>query len=348
MREIKKRYRFIYGLLQILDKIVGRKLGKKLTPRTRKYLYGKIEKQLKSAGKRKLIEIERVSSISAKQLKKEYIDKNIPVVISGGASDWDCCKKWTLDYFKSLHGEDNVTIVGNDTREESFEIIKLNDVINNLNSESKKYLRFYPLLSEHPEHVEDFDLEWLRKAKGKWKSWEKFQMFIGGKGSKTPMHNAMACNLFIQVYGEKEWILYPPEASAVVDPFPGKNFHRSAPFKLEEGPFDPFQSLFDPPYHLYEYLDGVKINLKPGDILYNPPHYWHAVQNPTDSIGIGYRWISTTTSFKSAPFYTMIDLISAPFNKHIYKDWDKDYFQMLLMERGLYKKYLQSKKRINK
>lgn len=343
MREVKKTYRLVYGALQVLDKLLGRKLGKKLTPRMRKYLYRKIEEQLKKKGKRQIINVERISNISATNLKKNYINKGIPLVIEGGASEWECCKSWSLDYFKDLHGEDEVTIVGNDPSEEGFEIIKLKDVINNLNSGLKKYLRFYPILTEHPEHVKDFDLSWLRNAKGKWKVYEKFQMFIGGEGSKTPMHNAMACNLFIQVYGEKEWMLYPPEVSCVVDPSPGKNFHRSAPFKTKEGTFDPFTTDFDPPYHLYEYLDVLKVHLKPGDIFYNPPHYWHAVQNPSDSIGIGYRWLSSSLSFKSAPFYTLLDLISAPFNKHIYKDWNKDYFQMLLMERGLYKKYLHRK-----
>lgn len=344
MRKLKITYRFAYGMFQILDKLVGRKWGKKLTPRSRKYLYERIENHLKKGGKRKIIEVDRVSSITAAQLKKEYIDKSKPVVFEGGASDWECCKKWTLDYFKSLHGENEVTVVGNDTSEVDFEIIKLKDVINNLNSESKKYLRFYPLLSEHPEHIKDFDLEWLREAKGKWKTYEKFQMFIGGKGSKTPMHNAMACNLFIQVFGEKEWILYPPEMSAVIDPSPGKNFHRSAPFKTAKGTCNPFDSSFDPPYHLYNYTDAIRVHLKPGDIFYNPPHYWHAVLNPTDSIGIGYRWLSTSMSLKSAPLYTLIDLISAPFNPHIYKDWNLDYFQMLLRERGLHKRYLKQKK----
>jgi len=345
MPDIKKRYRLIYGVCQLLDKIVGRSIGKKLTPRTRKYIYDKVESDLKSKGKRTITRIESTSNITAANLKKNYIDKGIPVVAKGAALEWDCCKNWSLDYFSKLYGEKEVTIVGNDTGENSFEVIKLKDVINNLNSETKKYLRFYPFLTQHPEHVNDFDLNWLRKAKGRWKTWEKFQMFIGGEKSGTPMHNAMASNLFIQVFGSKDWILYPPEVSMIVDPSPGKNFHRSAPFKSEDGPFDPFKSEFDPPYHLYENVDAFRVLLEPGDILYNPPHYWHAIQNPTDSIGIGYRWLSTSQSFKTAPFYTILDILAAPFNKHIYKDWNKDYFQMLLMERGLYKKYLSQRKK---
>jgi len=346
MGQVRLRHRCFYGLFQIVDKIFGRKLGKKLTPRSRKLLYDSIEKDLKKKGKGVVKEVERVSSISMEELKSKYIDHSIPVVIEGGAKDWDCCKNWSLDYFSDLHGEDNVTLVGNDTREIPFEILKLKDVIQNLNSDNKKYLRFYPLLTEHPEHLADFDYTYLRGARGKFSGWEQFQVFIGGKNSKTPVHNAMACNLFIQAYGEKEWLLYPSDVTTIIDPSPGINFHRGAPFKSKSGPFDPFIPDYNPPYHLYKYLDATRVHLKPGDIFYNPPHYWHTVQNPTDSIGIGYRWLSPYLSFKAAPLYTFLDLISAPFNTHIYKDRKKDYYLIHLMEQGLYKEFLNEKKEI--
>lgn len=346
MGQLKFKHRFFYGLFQVLDKFVGRGIGKKLTPNTRKLLYNSIESHLKQNGVGKITEVERVTSISMQQLKTKYIDKNIPVVVEGGAKNWDCCKKWSLDYFSELHGEDNVTLVGNDSREAPYEILKLKDVIQNIHSENSKYLRFYPLLTEHPEHLADFDYSYLRGAMGKMSGWEQFQVFIGGKSSKTPVHNAMACNLFIQAYGEKKWILYPPELTAIIDPSPGVNFHRGAPFKSKEGPFDPFDANFDAPYHLYRYIDGICVHLRPGDIFYNPPHYWHTVQNPTDSIGIGYRWLSPSLSFKAAPLYTFLDLISAPFNKHIYQDRKKDYYLIHLMEQGLYSKYLNEKNEV--
>lgn len=343
MGQLKLSHRFFYGLFQILDKVVGRKMGKKLTPISRKMLYDRIENHLKKNGLGVEREVQRVSSISMSELKARFIDKNLPVVIEGGALEWDCCKKWSLDYFSELHGEDKVTLVGNDSRETPFEILKLKDVIDNIHTDNNKYLRFYPLLTEHPEHLVDFDYKYLRSALGRFSGWERFQVFIGGRNSKTPVHNAMACNLFIQAYGEKKWLLYPPDITAIVDPNPGINFHRGAPFKSIDGPFDPFDPNYNNPYHLYQYVDTLSVHLRPGDIFYNPPHYWHSVQNTTDSIGIGYRWLSASQSLKAAPLYTFLDLISAPFNKHIYQDRKKDYYLIHLMEQGLYSKYLNDK-----
>ncbi|MFT4536368.1 MAG: hypothetical protein ACI9P5_003744 [Saprospiraceae bacterium] len=346
MGRLKSRHRFWYGVFQVIDKIFGRNLGKKLTPRSRKLLYENIESHLKSQGRGEINVVQRVSSITMNELKTKFIDKNIPVVIEGGAKEWACCREWSLDYFSQQHGDDNVTIVGNDVRETPFEIVTLKEVIANINTEAKKYLRFYPLLTEHPEHLADFDYKWLRGARGKWSGWEQFQVFIGGKLSKTPVHNAMACNLFIQAYGEKKWLLYPPELSAIIDPSPGLNFHRGAPFKSENGPFDPFNPDYSGPYFLYQYIDAISVHLKPGDIFYNPPHYWHTVENPTDSIGIGYRWLSPSLSFNSAPLYTFLDMISAPFNRHVYKDRKKDYYLIHLMEQGLYDQYINEKAKV--
>ena len=343
MPDISSKNRFRYGLFQCLDKLLGRKLGYRLTLSSRQKLYKDIEVELKGKVKGKLTDVKRVKNISLKNLKRQYINKNKPVIIEGGALNWACCKEWSLDYFKNLHGEDEITIVANDTREIPFENIKLKELISNINSGGSKYFRFYPLLTKHPEHLKDFDYNWLRKVKNKWSVWEQFQVFIGGKNTSTPIHNAMASNIFIQAFGEKEWVLYKPEFTAIIDPNPGINFHREAPFKTTQGPFNSFKTNYENPYSLYKYIDGIRVYLKPGDIFFNPPHYWHSVQNPTNSIGIGYRWISPFASFKSAPLYTFLDCITAPFNKHIYLHWKKDYIQVHLMELGLYEKYKKEK-----
>lgn len=341
---MKAKHRLTYGWFQFIDKIFGRRLGKKLTRRSRQRYYEKLTEHLEKSGENTHREIERISGISLKEFKRNYIRKGKPVVIEGGAKDWGCTK-WSIDYFRDLHGDDEITIVANDATEKPFEILKLSEVLDDIQNGGTKYYRFYPLLSEHPEHIADFDYNWLRKAKNKFGFWEQFQVFIGGKGTYTPLHNAMASNLFVQAYGEKDWVLYPPNLTAIIDPDPGINLHRAAPFKTAAGPFNPFKPNYDSPYTLYKYIPGIKVHLKAGDIFYNPPHYWHAVSNPTDSIGIGYRWISTRASFQSAPWYTFLDLITTPFNKNLYVNRKKDYNIVHLMELGVYDNYLKEKAR---
>ncbi len=44
----------------------------------------------------------------------------------------------------------------------TYESTTLADVIDNIKAGGKKYYRFYPLLlDKHPEHIRDFDYNWL-------------------------------------------------------------------------------------------------------------------------------------------------------------------------------------------
>ncbi len=347
MTKLKNSHRLQYGWFQLVDKCFGRKKGAALTKAHRVRLFGKITTYLEKKGPGKITDIERVKDISLKDFQKNYVSKGKPVVIEGGAKHWGCAKEWSLEYFKKLHGDDEITIVANDASEEAFEILKLSEVLDNIREGGKKYFRFYPLLKEHPEHIVDFDYEWLRGAKNSVSYWEQFQVFIGGKGSYTPMHNAAASNIFVQAYGEKEWVIYPPNVTTIIDPEPGINFHRGAPYKTTEGPFNPFKPDYSGSYRLFKHLDGLRVHLKPGDILFNPPHYWHAVQNPTDSIGIGYRWLSPRAAFQTAPWYSFLDCLDAPFNKTLYLHMKKDYNLIHLMEMGGYYAYKAKKEAQN-
>ena len=149
--------------------------------------------------------------------------------------------------------------------------------------------------------------------------YESFQVFIGGKDTESPLHNAMACNLFVQVYGEKRWSILSPKHTAIVDPDPIKNLYRGAPYRKNNYPFNPFEPDYTKPYELFEYVDRYDFVLKPGDILWNPPYWWHAVINQTDSIGVGYRWVPPLYSFKHNPLYAFLDhfAMNPPFLERI-------------------------------
>lgn len=60
----------------------------------------------------------------------------------------------------------------------------------------------------------------------------------------------------------------------------------------------PYWSDFDPDQPDHErwpaarYLDRIVFELHPGDVLYNPASWWHKVENPGPSIGVGFRWMS--------------------------------------------------------
>ena len=341
MNHISNSLHFKYGMFQFFDHFFGKKAMNSIAGTARKNLQRKITQHLKNQGEGELLPIERRKDISLNEFMSEYVKKGKPVVLEGAASDWDCCKKWNLDYFKDLHGDDEIVMIDQELIENPYEELTLRDIINNIQQGGDKYYRFYPLLVRHPEHIADFDYQWLKARRHKWIIGEAFQVFMGGKGTETPIHNANAANLFVQAYGEKRWVLYHHSMTPVVDPDPVRNMYRNAPYTYGK-PFNPF----DPSYNLYrayKYIHGYEVHLKPGDVLWNPPYSWHTVQNLTDTIGVGYRWIAPLYTFQLAPLYFFLDLFATnpPFLKSL-KLFKKDFNLVQLAETGRLDEYLQN------
>lgn len=103
--------RFQYGYYQFLDHFIGRNFSFLLHKKTRRKFYSKLHEILKKTGPGEIIPIDRRSNLSIKEFKKKYVRTGKPVVLEGAAKDWNCIKNWSLDYFKSLHGEDKVVMV---------------------------------------------------------------------------------------------------------------------------------------------------------------------------------------------------------------------------------------------
>jgi hypothetical protein len=294
------------------------------------------------SGKGKIIPIERRKNLGLEEFKKHYRRKGIPVVMEGAAQDWDCVKNWSLEYFKNLHGKDVIALT-NYQLKDMYETTTLGEVIDNIRSGGSKYYRFYPLLYRHPEHIKDFDYKWLLERKNPLTWFDSWQVFIGGKDTVTSIHSENQCNLFVQAFGEKKWILYPNYYTMVLNPNPIRNVYRNPALKSEKGPFNPFEPDYDA-YPEYQYIDSYETVLKPGDVLFNPCFSWHTVKNLSDSIGIGYRWVSPLYAFKISPFYSFLDLFALhPPIWKAYKLYIEDTNLVRLAEAGKIDSYLKEK-----
>ncbi len=343
-KNIKFGQRFQYGYYQFMDHFLGRPRSFKMHEKGRRKFYKRLHKTLKDSGEGGIVPIERRKDLSLKEFKQTYMRYGVPVVLEGAAKDWPCVKNWSLQYFKDLHGDDEIVMVDQEYMENAYEKLTLADVIDGIREGNGKYYRFYPLLERHPEHLLDFDYKWLLERRNPMTWFEAFQVFIGGDGTVTPLHNANQCNLFTQVHGEKQWVLYSHYYSSVIDPDPVRNVYRGAPYKTEEGPFDPFNPNFETPYTLYKYIDGFSVHLRPGDVLWNPPFYWHAVKNVGDSIGVGYRWLPPMYAYKTSFLYSFLDMCAKnPPIWKAYKLYKKDINLIHLAEYGRLEEYLKDK-----
>ena len=81
-------------------------------------------------------------------------------------------------------------------------------------------------------------------------------------------------NLFVQVYGNKEWTFVDPKFTKWMYPVTRKDMFYAASYldwrkdvkgQEEDG------------YPLYKYVPKFKTLLQPGDVLFSPQWWWHAL-----------------------------------------------------------------------
>ncbi|XP_065666280.1 HSPB1-associated protein 1 isoform X2 [Hydra vulgaris] len=105
-------------------------------------------------------------------------------------------------------------------------------------------------------------------------------IWFGSKGSFTPCHqDAYGTNLVAQILGIKEWILFSPHVSELM---------QATRIPYEESTI--FSKVDVKSYLQY----GIKVRLLPGEVLYVPKHWWHYVENETNSISIN-TWLEMET-----------------------------------------------------
>ena len=62
------------------------------------------------------VTIDRRSALSYQAFVSEYLFPQKPVVITDGLAEWPAMSKWTPEFFKTVHGDKQVTVEGKDMR----------------------------------------------------------------------------------------------------------------------------------------------------------------------------------------------------------------------------------------
>lgn len=289
--------RFKYGTVFILEHIFK---NNKFLIKTRKKLSVKIATKLREKREGegltegKTFQVERVPKDFSEKDFKKYVKAGIPCIFDGGAEEWECTKKWNLDYLEKNFGEEDFLLVtrkglidekenvSEESIEQEFsEKIKVKDFVKEVKKGGNKYLRFCPIMESHESLVNDFDLSWLRRMR-QCLFGASYQTFIGAKGYGTPLHAGMTAFFFIMAEGEKDWTMYPTSYFPILSlESDGSGYHHTN------------ADIHNPDLEKYPGMDLIhkyKCRLKKGDILFIPAWYWHDVKNASESWGVSYRF----------------------------------------------------------
>lgn len=140
--------------------------------------------------------------------------------------------------------------------------------------EQASYLSLFPLFEVFPDLAADIAQvdrcfgPLCRRYRRAW---------IGPAGTVTGLHADHYPNLLVQVVGRKALLLFPPDAPM----YPSRTYDYGTTLSqvdlLTAAP-PRYPDLFQTPVTLAE--------LGPGDVLYNPPGWWHLVMSLTPSLSV--------------------------------------------------------------
>lgn len=220
-------------------------------------------------------------------------NKTYPVVIKGMLKNTNAVKKWNKNYFYkyqnakifALTNPSKINAYTSFTQKLNAESISLKDFLDVVNMDDKPPMYINNVTSifmEYPELIKDLNINTIKKIGSNVtdSSWLKINLFMGGKGTGSSLHCAGAGNYFFNIHGNKKWILIDPKYSKFLKSTPAKDVSFVISGRDVEDNND----------EVLHHLPKYEIVLEPGDVLYNPPWWWHYVKNESDfTIGCAIR-----------------------------------------------------------
>jgi len=287
--------RTAFSLLFALEHVVPKKLRKGLA-RKREALY-----PLNNAGIALSPDVHVVTH--ADEARRMFKAAKSPVIWRRGAIA-TMLGKWNLAHLKKKAGEIPVKILSlaglDPDRTEFSDSVMLFSQYLKLMQKRNIYLRFSDFLDEAQALKAEVPFELLNQLGGN-PGRTNLQFFLGPKGTQTPLHAEMNCNIFVQVFGRKRWVMFPASATPELNPPAAGRFYFFSPLD----PL-PMRKQVNGP----KALKGWEIILEPGDILFCPPLVWHAVENLSLSCSIGFKYNRYLQAFRISPLLFAMNMLA--------------------------------------
>ncbi|MBB6502014.1 cupin-like domain-containing protein [Pedobacter cryoconitis] len=233
-----------------------------------------------------LTTIDRRSNLSRKELFKEYIEPEIPVILTDATKNWNAIGKLTPEFFKTNYPE-----ITKEIKNKKYTLSELIDLIQISTAEKPAPYPFNLNIENYlPELLADIKPEIVYGKldrinhpllpKFLLNGTDVYEFFFGGKGASFPFlhYDALYMHTQItQVYGSKEFIFYSPGQSQLLYPRPG------SPQISQVDIFNPDYEKFP----LFKQARQIRCMVEEGDTLLFPTGWWHTTQIHGPSITMG-------------------------------------------------------------
>ena len=233
-----------------------------------------------------LTKVDTVDTISPEDFKRNYLNKNRPVVIKNLTKDWPAREKWTIDYFKSVAGEIEVPLYDNSKADPSKPInaaaarMKVKDYLDILKSGPTELRIFLFNFFKHIPSLKD-DVIIPKDLMGGFIE-SLPTMFFGGSNSITFLHYDIDMPHIFHTHfgGRKHVILFENKWKRRLYCIP------NATYALED--YDVLNPDFEK-FPALKGVEGMEVFLEHGDTLFMPTGYWHWMKYIDGSFSLSLR-----------------------------------------------------------
>ena len=221
--------------------------------------------------------------VPAAEFRERFVRRGMPCVLTGLQEGWPAREKWTPEFFRENHGDLTVAVA----RGKEWGQMRLRDFVDRLGvaqlGDDTPYLRTWNFLDDIPELRGDFSpgahfadlFKVLPESMQPPFEW----LFVGPVGSHTRLHvDVWGTDAWLaQLQGRKRFTLFHPAHRRFLERDDGPG---GAPEWVDLRAPDPER------FPDFSRAVPVKAVLKPGEIIYLPRKWPHAVDGLTETVSL--------------------------------------------------------------
>jgi hypothetical protein len=227
------------------------------------------------------------------QVLRAVIARGVPTVLEGAALESVALHRWSLDCLAENYGDTRIPLFPEHSDSMTMRIDECIEEMKAGRSPGLQINNVCALLTDPDGMLNDLPIKRFAKLAQPVR-YHGANLFVCRSGDGSKYHCANELNFFFQVVGRKEWHFVHPRFTPNMDP------------SLTV----PRCSYFGSGVNWGEHPAGVPIGrvvLNPGDVLVNPPWWWHWVRNLDTTIGVATRWYTWRHRFGTdGPFLTFL------------------------------------------
>ena len=232
--------------------------------------------------------IESRSNISRADFLENYYAKNTPLILTDITKNWSALSLWNPEYLKTNYGHVEIEVQSDRNSDRLYEInidkhrkkMLMADyadivvsagttnnyymVANNGNIEKTALRGLLDDIEIFPEYLDPQNIN------GTTFFW------FGPEGTITPWHHDPVNLIFVQVYGHKVWKIIPPYYTHMMYNYRGV-------FSEIDAENPDYEK-----YPLFQKIPVIEVTLNPGDAIFMPVGWWHAVKSLDISISMSF------------------------------------------------------------